>query len=279
VLLGQKRIAATALWARQLAAAAQAVARREAAGDVSAYDRLRVERELHNAESRVATERAALEESWTRLAPLVGIEPRPDDDWPMLIGALLPATEPPALEDLAAAIETRADMRALEKEVQAAELQGDAAARGWIPSVTFGAGAKIVDADGNRDAGPIVTAFVPIPVFQREQAERMRADADARHTRAELLLRQAESLAQLRGAWRNVTRLTEAARSFARNTEDGSVQLVRSAEAAYRGGEIGTLELVDAYRAGLDDELRLLDLQLEARRARIELDLTAGGGL
>jgi cobalt-zinc-cadmium efflux system outer membrane protein len=91
-------------------------------------------------------------------------------------------------------------------------------------------------------------------------------------------LRRQEALAQLRGAWRNVHRLTQSARSFAGKTKDASAQLVRSAEASYRGGEIGVLELLDAYRSGRDDKLRRLDLEVEARRARIVLDATVGGG-
>ncbi len=175
-------------------------------------------------------------------------------------------------------METRADMQALRKEIRAAELQGDAAARGWIPPVTVGAGPKIVDAGGDRDTGFAVSASLPIPVFQRQQAARIRADGEARHALGQLSWRRAAALARLRGAWRNAGRLTDAARSFAGKMEGASAQLVRSAEAAYRGGEIGVLELLDAYRSNLDDELRRLDLEMQARFARIALDVTVGGG-
>lgn len=278
VLLGQNRTEVAEKWALQLTEAVQAVARREAAGDVSSYDRRRVERELHNAESRVASEKAALETAWMRFAPLFGIEPVAEADWPMVVGTLLPATEPPSIDGLVVTMDARADLMALENEVHAAELRSSAAARGWIPPVTLGAGPKIVDTAGVRDTGFLVTAFVPIPVFQREQADRIRADAEARYARGQLSLRRAESLARLRGAWRNAVRVSEAARRLAAKTGDASVQLVHSAEAGYRGGEIGVLELLDAYRAMLEDGLRRLELEVEARRARIELDVTIGGG-
>ena len=278
VLLAQERIAATLQWTRQLDTAVYAVAKREAAGDVSTYDRRRVERELHNAESRVATENALLEEAWTRMAPLVGVEPEPDDNWPRVEGTLLPGTEPPPLEQLIATLESRQDLQALQQRVEAAMLQSDAASRGWIPPVTVGAGPKIVDGGGKDDTGFTITAFLPIPVFQREQSDRTRAETEARYARGQLALRRQEALAQLRGAWRNVHRLTQSARSFAGKTKDASAQLVRSAEASYRGGEIGVLELLDAYRSGRDDKLRRLDLEVEARRARIVLDATVGGG-
>jgi cobalt-zinc-cadmium efflux system outer membrane protein len=278
VLLAQKRVRATTTWMRQLQDAVETVARREAVGDVSAYDKRRVERELHNAESRVATESAALEAAWVRLAPQVGLEPDANDGWPALLGVLLPETELPSLNELAAIMKTRADLQAIENEARAAELEGRAADRGWIPPLTLGAGPKTVDADGSRDTGFVVTASIPLPVFQRDQAGRIRAAGEARAARGILSLRRAKALAQLQGAWRNAILMTEAARRFAATTEDTSVHLIRTAEAAYRGGEIGVLELVDAYRTSLDDDLRRLEIELEARRARIELDLAAGGG-
>jgi cobalt-zinc-cadmium efflux system outer membrane protein len=278
VLLAQQRVDATAMWAEQLEEAVQAVARREDAGDVSSYDRRRVERELHNAVSRVATETAAREVVWARLAPLIGAEESHESPWPRVTGVLLPDEELPSLEDLAAKLNQRADLRALTEKVRAAELSGRAAGRGWIPPITVGAGPKIVDADGSRDTGFVVTASIPLPVFDREQTEAARAAGEARAARGTLALRQAEASARLRAARHNVERLAEAARRFVSQSGDAPAQLIRSAEAAYRGGEIGVLELVDAYRTGLDDQLRRLELELQARRARIDLDLATGGG-
>ena len=40
---------------------------------------------------------------------------------------------------------------------------------------------------------------------------------------------------------------------------------------------VGILELLDAYRGGLQDEMTALDLELAARHARIELDFVTGG--
>lgn len=56
-----------------------------------------------------------------------------------------------------------------------------------------------------------------------------------------------------------------------------AAELVRTAEAAYAGGELGILELLDAYRGALDAELQALELEWGARRARIEVDRALGG--
>ena len=50
----------------------------------------------------------------------------------------------------------------------------------------------------------------------------------------------------------------------------------RIAEIAYRAGESGILELLDAYRGELDAAITALDYAYQARITRIELDTLAG---
>ena len=181
VLLAQERVAATREWARQLEAAVDVVARREAAGDVSAYDLRRVERELRHAESRVISEEATLEQGWAYLAPLVGVVPAGDGRWPTAIGTLLPSVDAPSLDDLQSALGSRPDLLALDEEADAAELAERAAARGWVPPIAVGAGSKTVDVEGARDTGFVVSAAVGFPVFRRGHPDAVRAVAETRY--------------------------------------------------------------------------------------------------
>ena len=80
----------------------------------------------------------------------------------------------------------------------------------------------------------------------------------------------------LRGIWRQAVELRQTAESFRRESLAGSSDLTRIAETAYRAGEGGILELLDAYKAQLEAETTLLDLELRARLARIELDALSG---
>lgn len=91
--------------------------------------------------------------------------------------------------------------------------------------------------------------------------------------RARLLL---ELDAESAGARAEAVRLREAAITFREQTTSASRDLVRIANAGYAGGELGLLELLDAYRGSAEDALSALDMELAARRARVELDALRG---
>ncbi|MCK7496275.1 MAG: TolC family protein [Comamonadaceae bacterium] len=116
-------------------------------------------------------------------------------------------------------------------------------------------------------------------MFERGQAAGQRAAAQARATQGEYQLALARTQGDLRGFWRQASSLRQAAVRYADQSPPASEDLVRIAEAAYRGGEIGILELLDAYRSRVEAQTETLELQLKARRARIELDTLVGADL
>ena len=151
-----------------------------------------------------------------------------------------------------------------------------AAERAWIPEVTLGLGQKRVDEPNRSDTGVILAFSVPLPVFDRGQANEQRARASASTLRAEQALTYAKGEAEVKGIWRQTVELRQAAQTFRRESPGSSRDLTGIAEAAYRGGESGVLELLDAYRSELEAETTALDLELRARLARIELDAVSG---
>lgn len=274
VLAGERRVTTLKAAAERLASVAAAVTRRSASGDVAGYDRRRVERERLTALGRLDVEEGALARARSRLAALVGAS---DLSAPFAVKGELAGSAPPPLATFTERLPSRPDLKALELEARSGELEARAAGRWFIPEVELGAGLKTVDAGAGRDSGFAAALTVPIPVFSRDQHERLRGDARARAARGRLSLARESARADVSGLHAEATRLAAAAARYRYSGAADSALLLRTAEAAYRGGEVGVLELIDAYRAALDADVTLVELDWAARRARIDLDRTSGG--
>lgn len=272
VLLKQETISATEAWIRRFTRVEGIVDKLARRGEASGYDRRRLAREGQTAQARLSVEQADLERARERLAALIGTPGAPLDP----VSGVLPPAGLAALEHALAGLERRPDLQALARRAEAADLDGQAAARGWLPDVTVGVGPKYTDVGMGRDTSTVITLSVPLPVFDRQQAGERRAIADARHARSEYALTRARAEGDLRGLHRQAERLGAAAADYRTRAVGGSAALLRIAEAAYQGGESTLLELLDAYRGALDAEITALDLEWKARQARIEYDLLTG---
>ena len=272
VLLKQELIRATETWIERFTRVQGVVEKLAKAGEVSGYDRRRLEREREAAKARLATEAAEAARAQERLASLIG-ESRllPGT----VSGTLLPAS-PIARDTDSARLDRRPDLRVFLARAEAAELERRAAALERIPDVTVGVGPKWVDNGMGRENGIMVTLSVPLPVFDRGQAAERRAAAEAIAARAEYQLARARAVGEIRGLGRQVERLTSAAKDYRAQVLATTPELLRIAESAYRGGESSILELLDAYRGALEAEATILELESKARAARIEYDLQSG---
>lgn len=265
----QAAIRATETWVERFTRVARMVDTLTGAGEASGYDQRRLSRERQAAEARLATERAELERESVRLAALIGVEGAP------LQGELLPSPLPTvdaALKDL----ERHPELQALARRAEAADFDRHAAGRGAIPELTVGVGSKQVESGGVKDTGLALSLSVPLPVFDRQQAGRQRALAEAQQARAEYRIAKARAEGALRGLHRQAEALRAAAADYRNQALAASPELLRIAEAAYRGGESSLLELLDAYRGALETETTALDLEWRAREARIDYDLLTG---
>jgi cobalt-zinc-cadmium efflux system outer membrane protein len=275
VLRRQRRVDALREWSERLATVAERIGRRAAAGDAAQYDRHRADREYAAAGARLSVDDAGLARARAQLAALLSDAPPPPHT-PTAVGDLLPASPPPALAVLLERLPARPDLRALAATVAAAELQGRASARWWLPEIEIGAGLKSVETGDERLNGFIASGAIPLPLLNRNQDAAMQAAAEAQVARGRRRVELGEAVGEVRGLHAEVIQLADAARRTRSEGNREWVALARTAEAAYQGGEGGILELVDAYRAQLDAELQTLDLEWRARRARIELDQLTG---
>lgn len=259
----------------RLEIAVGAVRKREAAGDASTYDRRRLERELANTRARTVTLEAARARAWEVLAALVEDHRDTSAPWPRASGTLLPGALPNQ-DTFAQRLDTRPDLQAFERIAAAAEMEERAASRGWVPELTLGGGWKSIDF-GDRIHGFMGIVALTLPFLDHGQNRALAAQGARRSAQGEHQWVLALAKGDMRGLWIEAARLWEIARSYREERTELSEALVRTAEAGYRGGELGVLELVDAYRGMQEDEARALDLEFQARRARIELELSTGG--
>lgn len=252
------------------------VQRREARGEAALYDKRRLERERTMTAARIEAERAHLAGARHRLGALIGL----GGDGMSLAGALLPEAQRAASEQLHAASAARPDLLALEQERAGASLDATAAARTWIPELRLEAGYKGIGLNsGGRTDGFSAGGYLTVPLWDRGSGPRKAAEAEARALGAQKRLIESQVSGELLGARAETVQLRDAAVQFRETSARVSADLVRIASAGYEGGELGLLELLDAYRGATEDELTALDLELASRRALIELNRLTGADL
>ncbi|HEX6096262.1 MAG TPA: TolC family protein [Thermoanaerobaculia bacterium] len=264
----QELVRALTEWSKKIGAAAETAARLQAGGEVSGYDRRRLERERIGAEARLAAERGALVAAQRRLASFLGVE--------NLDGVTLQRSTPPEIPadaELTARIEQRPDVAAIAKRIEAATLDAQAAQRWRVPLFDLTAGMKNTEAD----SGAILGAGVSLPLFNRNQDELLRANAELAILNAQRTLLATRARGEAGGLAAEARELRNAARLFREQALPISERLTATAEAAYRAGEAGILELLDAYRTALDAEVEAAGLEQRAREAEIELTRALGG--
>ncbi len=275
-LYREQRVSALQDLLAQVAQALEIVRRREARGDAALYDKRRLEREHTTSVARIEAEQAHSVAAKHRLAALLGA----DVESLSLSGALLPPDAPAELDALRTASTTRPDLLALEAERAGATLDAKAAARSWVPELRLEAGYKGVGMNqGGRTDGFLAGGYLTLPLWDHGSGQRRASEGEARAIAAEKRLIEGQLGGELRGARTEVTQLRDAALKFRDSSAHISTDLVRMATAGYEGGELGLLELLDAYRSATEDELTTLDMELASRRALIELHRLTGAGL
>ncbi|MES2909506.1 MAG: TolC family protein [Pseudomonadota bacterium] len=271
-LAGEQTRKAMQAWQDRIAKASATVGRLAKSGEVSGYDKRRLSRELQTAKAKRQHSEASLIRVRHQLA---GLTATTDSAALQAVGALLPssATDLPAL---IANIPERADLKRLAAQSEAFAREGRAAGRGWAPDVTVGVGQKQVETSAGSEKGLALSFAIPLPLFDRGSPSAARLDAQSRALKAEQSLHLTTAEADITGTWEQLQILQAAAVSFREESLTESQALSGIAERAYRAGETGVLELLDAYRGELDAELTALDLELKARMVRIALDSLAG---
>jgi cobalt-zinc-cadmium efflux system outer membrane protein len=153
-----------------------------------------------------------------------------------------------------------------------ARVDAAAAERGWVPDLRVVGGFKGTEIEpGARSLSLVLGVALALPLWGESSALAGIARGELLGAQGHRDLAFADALSALEAARTEALSLRSAAVEFAEQAQAAG-DLVRIAAAGYAGGELGVLELLDAYRGEMDDALTRLDLAHQARRARLDFD-------
>ena len=253
------------VWQRytdELAEAERVSTARAEAGDTAVYDVRRVRVERRAAEAQLARARGDVAADCAALASLTGIAD--------------PQVEREAITRVASAEPgERADLIADERRIEAAEYRVRAADQARLPQLVVGAGVLRRDDGVDTAYGPVISVGVTVPLWNAGSAAVRREEARAAALESELLLARRRVEAEQNAAAARLAAARDAAVTAAGAREDAG-RLGTIAETAYQAGEIGVVELLDAYEAARDADLSVIALATDAALAAVEYDLAIG---
>ena len=254
------------VWQRysdELAEAERVSTARAEAGDTAVYDVRRVRVERRAAEAQLARARGDIAADCAALASLTGIAD--------------PQVELEAITRLTSAAQPgeRADLLADERRIEAAQYRVRAADQARLPQLAVGVGVLRRDDGIDTAYGPVVSAGVTVPLWNSGSAAVRREEARAAALESELLIARRRVEAEQNAAAARLSAAREAAVTAAGAREDAG-RLGTIAETAYQAGEIGVVELLDAYEAAREADLSVIALATDAALAAVEYDLAIG---
>ena len=274
VIAEQERLESVRAHMREVARLIEILRTREREGEGSRFDRLRAEQELRDTNQVVTSAAVALAEA---RATVSGMLPS-NASLTTVAGTQITQQPPIPLETLSTrAKSTRAELRALEQVGQRATFEAEAARRSRLPSPSLFGGVKRADELSGRKTGGVFGMTVALPLFDDGGRDAARWEAERSRVEAERMFIEDRIRSEISGASEVLT-LRQAA-LFQEQEQGTAEELVQIAVVAYREGEVGILELLDAARTASRARARSIDLRLDARLAQIALERAVGDTL
>jgi cobalt-zinc-cadmium efflux system outer membrane protein len=251
----------------------QRVQVRAATGEAPRFDVLRADGEVALARKNVDMTRTRLRQALQELKLAVG--PALEDEF-----ELAPPDAPPSPLDEAAREALRAaalgdgpDGALARREAQRAERQVEIEQQAVLPQVTLRA---------TREQDPSATtarlgAQLTIPLWNRRQGPIAEARALAERARLVTTLRQFEVATRFDAAWHAYQTALVQVQALDGGVIGRARAVVEVAEAAYRFGERGILDYLDAQRQFRLVRNEAIQARANLNQARVELERLAGG--
>lgn len=228
---------------------------RRQAGDLSGLDARLIGLAADEAAMTLRRHQVALLAARQDLAALVGEDSQhstlvPD---PLPASAALPeASSTPML--------SHPELTARRQQVAQAEAMAVAAQRMRIP-VELGLGYKRIDGPLSEDSALLLEIGVPIPLFDRNQAEAVQRQSELDRARAELAIAERRHLAEFTALRTQIAERITAARHYSERLIPEVNELSALAMRSFQAGETPLIELLET----LATEARVIELGIDSK--------------
>ena len=271
LIYAQMRKEAIAVSISELEVLVRSLREREEAGEGSKFDRLRAEREVAERRIESAEIEAVIAEVRATLAGLLGGAGNPDAL--AVQGSLEAGFNLPALsQSLADGLSARSDYKVEAERLEQLRHEAEAADRLRIPNPVVAGGLKRAEVGDRYLNGPVISVSIDLPLFDKGQVDKALAEAKADRARAQRRVLESQILADVRAAHDSLRLRRQIAAAYRMESGTLAREVLEIARAAYREGELGILELLDALGVAHQAKLRQLELQAAAKMAEVEFD-------
>ena len=165
-------------------------------------------------------------------------------------------------------------LRALESQKAQADYEARRAAR-FLGFPTLQLGWQTLEDGGVSDSGPILGAGWSLPLLNRDQGARLEAERMRGIVAARLAFERNRVAGEVEGGLSAYRALYDSARD-AHNTSGESQAVIDGATAAFRAGETGLTDLLDALRSAFAARLQAIDARARALEAHRDLEAAMG---
>jgi cobalt-zinc-cadmium efflux system outer membrane protein len=239
-------------------------------GEAGKYELIKSDAEIINAQQREQTARLQIQQAAISLNRLAAGQLPPVWD---LDAQLNEVTALPELEVLKkSALQSNPELRVLESEFERNQSRIAEATASRLPGLEVRL-SQIREPDVRQD---LLGVSIQVPLFDQRRGPRAEAIAERERTISRLEGRRAELIQQLELSWKSVEIAQVRIKALSEGAMRDAEAALRVAQAAYRFGERGILEVLDAQRVlrAVRQDLLLARYQLQA--SLIELDTLAG---
>ena len=243
------------------------------AGEISSLDVNLSAVELSKAKRELLLLGREYREALLVLQGVLGLAP----DKSFVVQGDLPSESPvlPDKEALKTILQQRPDVRATLFEIEKTQSAKDLVQKGVIPNVTL---SGFYDRDERRNVVGMEVSL-PLPFFDRRQAERREAQAKAREAKIKSagLIKTIEREIEL--AFSDLTSAVEELTLFEKEIIAKARENLNLLNLAFKEGKVGFFEVQLAQKDTIEAQFAYIDAQMRTQLALNAIEKTAGGAL